>query len=85
MPPELNNVVQKCLEKNKDKRYQTLKEFYADLIQVIKKYKYTIRMRSGEFQPAGLTEKKSNIIPILVCNRCLDCGISDYCPIDFYA
>ena len=65
VPPELNNVVQKCLEKNKDQRYQSIKAFYSDLIQVIKKYKYTIRMRSGEFQPAGLTEKNVNLKPVL--------------------
>ena len=35
LPHELNNVVQKCLEKNKDKRYQTVKEFYSALIQFI--------------------------------------------------
>ncbi len=65
VPPELDNVVQKCLEKNKDKRYQTLKEFYSDLIQVIKKFNYTIQMRSGEFQPAGITVKNSKLWPAL--------------------
>ena len=63
--PELNNIVQKCLEKNKDNRYQSIKEFYSALIQVINKHKYTIRMRSGDFQPAGLTGKKDKLIPVL--------------------
>jgi len=65
VPPELNNVLQKCLEKDKDQRYQSIKAFYSDLIRVIKKYKYTIKMRSGEFQPAGLTEKNVNLKPAL--------------------
>jgi len=65
LPSELNNVVQKCLEKNKENRYQTVKEFYSALIQVIKKYSYTIQMKSGEFQPAGLAGKNFNLIPAL--------------------
>jgi len=62
---KVNDIVQKCLEKEREKRYQSIEEFYSALIQVIKKYKYTIRMSSGEFQPAGLTEKKSNLKPAL--------------------
>jgi serine/threonine protein kinase/thioredoxin-related protein/Tfp pilus assembly protein PilF len=65
IPPELDNVVQKCLEKDKDKRYQTIKEFFSDLIQVIKKYKYAIKMSSGEFQPAGVKGKTNKLWPTI--------------------
>jgi tetratricopeptide (TPR) repeat protein/predicted Ser/Thr protein kinase len=65
LPAELNDVVQKCLEKDKDKRFHTIKDFYSALIPVIEKYKYTIQRRSGEFQPAGLTRKKVKKSPTL--------------------
>jgi len=65
VPRELNAVIQKCLEKEKGKRYQTIKDFFADLFQVINEYNYKIRMGSGDFNLAMIKERKRRLSPLL--------------------
>jgi serine/threonine protein kinase len=40
-PEELNHIVMKCLEKQKDNRYQSASAVYTDLLTLIKEQKFT--------------------------------------------
>jgi serine/threonine protein kinase/thioredoxin-related protein len=64
IPDELGNIVSTCLEKNRENRYQTFKEFISDLLKVVKKHNYIIKTRSGELHPADLTTKEKSTIPL---------------------
>jgi len=61
VPRELNSVVQKCLVKDRESRYRTVKEFLSDLIQVINKYNYSIRMGSNEFNLTAVRSGKRKV------------------------
>ena len=65
IPRELSMIVQKCLEKEREKRYQTIKEFLSDLLQVTKKYKYAIRIGADAFNVAMLTNTQRKPKPAI--------------------
>jgi serine/threonine protein kinase/thioredoxin-related protein/uncharacterized protein HemY len=64
VPMELDAIIQKCLQKDRKKRFKSVSELQSELIKVIQKYEYTLKISSGEFQPAGINNNKYRFSPV---------------------
>jgi serine/threonine protein kinase len=57
VPADLEQVILKCLEKNREARYQSVGDFMADLLEIVRKNNYVIKTRAGEVQLSQSKQK----------------------------
>ena len=69
IPEELNSVILKCMEKDREKRYQSVEELFAELRRIEKRIPTTERLFPGRAIPAekkAPSKSKKILVPALV-------------------
>ncbi len=65
IPEEINRIILRCMEKRKDKRYQTVQEFLTALINTIKTLQIKARIPSVEKDiPSAVEKEKDSAVAI---------------------
>ncbi|NIM91850.1 MAG: protein kinase [Candidatus Aminicenantes bacterium] len=79
IPEELNNVILKCMEKDREKRYQSVEELFAELRRIEKRIPTTERLFPGRGIPAekrAPSKSKKVLVPALVVVAVVIAGLA---------
>ena len=79
IPEELNSVILKCMEKDREKRYQSVEELFAELRRIEKRIPTTERLFPGRTVPAekkAPSKLKKILVPALVVIAVVIAGIA---------